>query len=70
MILKLIILAGLIYGVYYFFFKKPILGKNSSSNMPSDTVVECVECSTYVSTEEAIIKDGKYYCSKECAGTK
>jgi hypothetical protein len=42
MILKLIILAGLIYGVYYFFFKKPILGKNSSSNMPSDTVVEFV----------------------------
>lgn len=32
-----------------------------------DTLVECEACSTFVTTKEAIIAKGRYYCSIECA---
>lgn len=73
MIMKLLILAALIYGIYYFFIKqKPIEAKQNTQKKKStkddeDLMVECEKCKTYVSSKEAIIKDGKYYCSKECA---
>ena len=35
-----------------------------------DTMVPCEKCGTYVAVDEAIIKDGRYYCSKSCAGVK
>jgi uncharacterized protein len=62
MLLKLLLLAAVIGAVYYFFIKKkPQIPKET------ETMVECQKCSTFVSNKEAIIKDGKYYCSKECA---
>jgi len=67
MILKLIIMGAVIYGVYFIFFKKPEMIKKSKKD-DSETVVECQKCSVYVSVKEAVLKDGKYYCSKECAG--
>ncbi len=61
----MLILAAIIAGVYYFFIKaKP------STKQDEETLVECEKCHTFVSSKEAIIKDGKYYCSKECAGVK
>lgn len=68
MIIKLLVLAVVLYGVYFIFFKKPnmLKGKNDDS----ETVVECKECGVYISTKEAIFKDGKEYCSKECARLK
>ncbi|DAB32133.1 MAG TPA: Prokaryotic metallothionein, partial [Sulfurospirillum sp. UBA11407] len=32
-----------------------------------DIMIECSECTTFVSESEAIIKDGKFFCSKQCA---
>jgi uncharacterized protein len=32
----------------------------------SDTMVECPTCSIYISKNEAILSNGKYFCSKEC----
>lgn len=70
MLFKILILAAIIFGVYYFFIKaKPVENKKSkkSKKEPEDIMVECQKCGTYVSNKEAIIKNGKYYCSKECA---
>ena len=66
MLLKLLLLAAIMYGVYYFFIKqKPLADKSSKKD--EDLLVECDKCGTFVSTKDAIIKNGKYYCSKECA---
>ena len=80
MIFKLIILALIVYVIYTLFFKEGNLidKMKEASSKPSkkgddqdvDTVVECQKCGVYVSIDEAILKDGKYYCSKECAELK
>jgi uncharacterized protein len=31
-----------------------------------DEMLECPTCQTYISTKEAILSNGKYYCSKDC----
>ena len=65
MLFKILLLAAVVGAIYYFFIKKkPSIPKDS------ETMVECEKCGTFVSNKEAIIKDGKYYCSKECAGAK
>ncbi len=62
MLFKILLLAAVIGAIYYFFIKKkPQLPKDS------ETMVECEKCGTFVSSKEAIIKNGRYYCSKECA---
>lgn len=39
-----------------------------SRNNPSEEVLcECKRCGTFVAQNEAFMKDGHYYCSKECA---
>ncbi len=77
MIFKLIILSAIIYGIYILFFRDGNLiekmsekNKKPSSDEPVDTVVECKKCGVFISIKEAVIKDGKYYCSNECAGIK
>lgn len=71
-ITKLLVIAAVIVIIYYVFFR----GKKSAVNEPErknddkkieENMVECEKCSTFVSQKEAIIKDGKYFCSKECA---
>ncbi len=71
MLFKILLLIAIIAGVYYFFIKaKPIENKKSKKAKidSEDIMVECEKCSTFVSNKEAIIKNGKFYCSKECAG--
>ncbi len=80
MIFKLIILAAVIYLVYTLFLKDGNLIEKMKSqqskptkkeqNGDVETVVECQKCGVYVSIDEALIKDGKYYCSKACAEVK
>jgi uncharacterized protein len=69
MIFKFLAFAAVLFLVYIIFFKK-----NRESNIKNqdkydqitDTMVECPKCSTYVSKDEAILSNGKYFCSKEC----
>jgi uncharacterized protein len=80
MIFKFIILAALIYGVYILFFREGNLmdkmkeksktASRKGKNEDVETVVECHKCGVYISVDEAILKDGYYYCSKECAEIK
>lgn len=73
MIIKFIALAAVLFVIYIAFFKKPAIKeaneqrKNSTQDKSSDIMLECSQCSTFVSEKEAIIKDGKFFCSNECA---
>lgn len=72
--IKLIVLGLIIYIIYIVFFKKSIpfsqenqvYKRRKEREKDAQTVVECKQCGTYVSLDEAILVDGKYFCSKEC----
>lgn len=67
MIIKILLLAAAIAAIY--FLLRKISAKAKKEKTGSDeTMVECKKCGTYVSSKEAIIKNGHFYCSKECAG--
>jgi len=71
MILKLLLIGAVIYIVYIMFFKQKNSTRKSTSK-PKETkkdaneMVECANCSVYVEISEAILSNGKYYCSNEC----
>ena len=73
MILKAIFIIALLFLVYIYFFKK-----NREKNIQNkkkdekiiDEMVECPSCKTYVSQKEALLSNGKFYCSKECLENK
>ncbi len=66
MIMKFLLLAVVGYVIYFFFFKDGGFSKKINKD-DSETMVECAACDTYISVTDSIIKDGKHYCSKECA---
>lgn len=70
--LAVIIIVG--YVIYVKFFKKPKapIQKEGEEQKRIDNsiMVSCDKCGTFVETGESIAKDGKFYCSKECAGVK
>lgn len=69
MLLKLLLIIGVIAAVYFLFFKKgPTLsGKRSAKpKNDDDTMVPCETCGVFVTTKEAFLKEGKYYCSQAC----
>ncbi len=72
MIFKVVTIAVVLFLVYIIFFKKN--RENSMKNGDksgkydeiTDTLVECPTCDTFVSKDDAILSNGKYFCSKEC----
>lgn len=67
--LKWLLIIGIIWFVYNFYIKKKTLSSgNSSQNheLTDNDMVECSTCKLYVEVNEAILSNGKYYCSKEC----
>lgn len=68
MILKIALLALVLTAVYFFFFKKKpaVKPKPSSKKEESDDTIVCSTCGTYVPLDDAILSNGKYYCSQEC----
>jgi uncharacterized protein len=60
---KLLIFVIVLTIIYFVYFKK----KKISSDGDEQTMVECAKCSVFVSAKESIIKDSRFYCSKECA---
>ncbi len=71
MILKIIAVIIIAFLVYTLFFKrnreKEMFKKNE---MITDEMMECPTCKTYVSQKEALLSNGKFYCSKECLENK
>jgi len=70
MILKLLIIAAVISIVYFMFFKaKPVEKKGhkrASNKTEVNDMTQCETCGVYVEIDEAILSNGKYYCSHEC----
>ena len=71
MLLKIAALLGILFLIYILFFKKNrenTVGsqKNKEQDSLEDVMEECQKCGTYVSKKEAILSNGKYFCSKEC----
>ncbi len=72
MVIKFLALVAVFFIIYLMFFKrskKEVHRKksNGKKTISGDTMLECAACETFVSEDEAIIKDGKFYCCKECA---
>lgn len=63
MILKLLLIAIIIGIVYILFFKNKPQSKKEEN---IDEMVQCKQCNTYIALEDAILSQGKYYCSAEC----
>jgi uncharacterized protein len=67
MIFKLLTIIAVIFFVYIIFFKK---NREDSINKRDDEVIdtmeECPTCKTFISRDDAILSNGKYYCSNEC----
>ncbi len=64
--MKLVVFALVAYAIYFFFFKKPNLQRESKED-DSETMVECEKCHTYIAIDESVKVNGKYFCSNECA---
>ncbi len=70
--IKWLLVIGVVVAIYYLFIKKSssnVQNSQKSENKKGDDVdemVECSRCGVYVEIEEAIVSNGKYYCSKEC----
>ena len=69
MIFKLIAFLLIISIIYLLFFRKS-RGRDIQNNKDCeiDTMYECPKCKTFVSRDDAILSNGKYFCSKECLG--
>lgn len=71
MILKIILVAIALFLLYVFVFKKArekSVAKKDEAII--DEMIECTSCKVFVSKNEAILSDGKYFCSKECLAKK
>lgn len=64
--LKLLLFIAAISAIYFFFFKKKALKPPSNDNSQEEAMIPCAQCGTYVQVKEALMRDGKYYCSREC----
>lgn len=64
--LKLLLFVGVLVAVYFIFFKKKALSSPSSDKGMDEAMIPCEKCGTYVQAKEAFMRDGKYYCSREC----
>ena len=69
--LKYLVVIGVIAAVYYFFIKKkPAVSTSNRSDksekLQDNDMVQCAQCGIYTEVNDAIISNGKYYCSRDC----
>jgi uncharacterized protein len=68
MLLKVIAVFTVLFLVYILFFKRNRERsiKNKKDEIIEDEMVSCPTCKIYISQKEAILSNGKFYCSKDC----
>ncbi len=72
MLLKIVAVIVIVFLIYILFFKKNREKEINSKKNENiiDEMIECSTCKVYVSQKEAILSNGKFYCSKECLEKK
>ena len=72
MLLKIVAVIVIVFLIYILFFKKSREKEINSRKNENiiDEMIECSTCKVYVSQKEAILSNGKFYCSKECLEKK
>ena len=68
MIFKILIIGVVLYIAYRFYISKKS-GGNKSEEI-EDTLVQCPSCGTFIAKDEAILSNGRYYCSQKCLNHK
>jgi len=70
--IKYLVVIGVIAFIYYVFIKKKPIQKSSkdAKNNDANEMVECDKCGIYCELDDAILSNGKYYCSVECLKDK
>lgn len=70
MIFKILAFLFALFLIYLVFFKKgretQIKQNEKKREENEDIMIECPSCKTFVSKDEAILSNGRYFCSKEC----
>ncbi len=71
MVFKILAIGAVLFLVYIVFFKKNrenIVNSNIKKEKEKieDVMEECPKCQTFISKDEAILSNGKYFCSQEC----
>jgi len=68
MIFKILAVLAVLFLVYLLFFKKNREQeiKKKKDESISDEMTECSTCGTFVSKDEAILSNAKFFCSQEC----
>ena len=68
--IKYLVVIGVIAFIYYVFIKKKPIQKSADAQKKETTkaneMVECSKCHIYCELDDAILSNGKYYCSDEC----
>ena len=72
--MQYLVVLGLIAFVYFYYIKKKPLEEHSrndkNTKSQSSDMVECSACGIYCEISEALLSQGKYYCSSECLEKK
>lgn len=70
MIFKIALFIFILFLIYLLFFKKSreqqVHQNTKIKPEKEEIMVECPTCKVFVSKKEAILSNGRYYCSKEC----
>ncbi|MDD5052417.1 MAG: PP0621 family protein [Sulfuricurvum sp.] len=66
--MKFLLFIGFLSAIYFLFFKKKSLTPPTSDHSQEEAMIPCAKCGTYVQIKETFMRDGKYYCSRECLG--
>lgn len=62
-ILRLLILAGIVWLIYSF-IKRALIAQQPPQNPPAPLMHQCAQCSVHVPPAEAIVFEGLYFCSE------
>ncbi len=68
MLFKLLTLAVIGFLIYWFVIRKFLNKKGDDKSI--EMMVECSKCGVFISNNEAIVSNGKYFCSRECLDSK
>ena len=60
---RLLIYGLIIAGIWFLFFRKKKVKKDHTESLD---MIECSKCKSFVSKDDAIFANGRWYCGKEC----